>query len=106
MRACFFTGFVLATLVPVFHGVVLHGWKAQDYRVSLYYLLGVLAFNASGAIAYATKFPERFWRRTFDLFGGSHQIMHMAVLCAAIVHLFGLVRDFDHLHGAPLACKP
>jgi adiponectin receptor len=105
MRTCFFAGFVVATLVPVFHGIVVWGWKAQDYRVSLYYLLGVIAFNATGAIAYATKFPERFWRRTFDLFGGSHQIMHVMVLCAAIVHLFGLVRDFDHLHGAPLACK-
>jgi Haemolysin-III related len=52
------------------------------------------------------EFPERFWRRTFDLFGGSHQIMHIMVVGAAVVHFFGLVRDFDHLRGAPLMCKP
>jgi Haemolysin-III related len=98
--------FCLATLVPVTHGIIIHGWRVQYYRVSLYYLLGILAFNATGAIAFATKFPERFWRRTFDLFGGSHQIMHIMVVGAAVVHFFGLVRDFDHLQGAPLVCKP
>lgn len=108
-RACFFAGFVLATLVPVLHGIVLYGWEAQNHRVSLHYLLGVLAFNTTGAIVYATKFSERVWRRTFDLFGGSHQIIHVMVLCAAIVHLVGLVRDFGHAHlslgAGKFACR-
>jgi hypothetical protein len=26
-RAYFFAGFVLATLVPVIHGIVIYGWK-------------------------------------------------------------------------------
>lgn len=86
------------------HGIILHGWDAQNHRVSLNHLVGVLAFNATGALAYGTKFPERVWRRTFDLVGGSHQIMHVAVVCAAVVHLLGLVRDFDRAHGNPLAC--
>lgn len=43
--------------------------------------------------------------RTFDLFGRGHQIMQVAVLGAAMVHLFGMVRHLEHLHRAPLCCN-
>ena len=55
LRASLFGGFALSTLTPVIHGIVLHGWDQQDYRVSLNYLLGTLAFNTAGAVAYAAK---------------------------------------------------
>ena len=55
LRAALFGGFALSTLVPIVHSVILYGWDVQDYRVSLYYLLGTLTCNATGAVAYAAK---------------------------------------------------
>jgi adiponectin receptor len=78
----------------------------SNTTASVYYLLGMLEFDATGAIAYATKFPEQFWRRTFDLFGGSHQIMHIMVdWCGGRTFLWN-VEGFRSFAGAPLVCRP
>lgn len=55
LRASLFGGFALSTLIPVVHGLILHGWEAQSYRASLGHLLGTLLFNTAGATAYACK---------------------------------------------------
>ena len=37
-----------------------------------------------GPLVYALSWPERRHPGTYDLFGGSHQLMHISVLAAAI----------------------
>lgn len=65
---------------------------------------GMLSWHSTKPGSDVLQVPERWFRRRFDIFGNSHQIMHVMVLCAALVHVFGLIRDFDHLHNTPLRC--
>jgi adiponectin receptor len=51
----------------------------------------------AGAIIYATKFPERYFPKTFDIYGASHQIFHMLVLFAAQTHFKASMQMFKSL---------
>lgn len=35
----------------------------------------------------------------FDIWGSSHQIFHVLVVCAAAAHLMGLLKAFDYEHN-------
>lgn len=39
-----------------------------------------------GALLFVARFPERYFPRTFDLLGSSHQIFHVAVIAGAAIH--------------------
>eukprot|EP00310_Coccolithus_braarudii_P022636 CAMPEP_0183338642 /NCGR_PEP_ID=MMETSP0164_2-20130417/5862_1 /TAXON_ID=221442 /ORGANISM="Coccolithus pelagicus ssp braarudi, Strain PLY182g" /LENGTH=301 /DNA_ID=CAMNT_0025508521 /DNA_START=84 /DNA_END=990 /DNA_ORIENTATION=+ len=43
-----------------------------------------MAFYLAGPVVYALGWPERKWPGTFDMFGASHQLMHICVLVAAM----------------------
>lgn len=104
LRALTFGGFALSSLVPVVHAVVKYGWGVQAQRMGLIWVFATLAFNTTGATAYALKFPEAVWPRRFDLFGCSHNILHIAVICAGLTHMVGILQAFDFLHGQGDTC--
>lgn len=81
------------------HGVLLHGYAAQDERMSLshFILLGLLQF-AAGAI-YAARIPERWCPRRFDILGASHQLMHVIVMFGALSYSIGLVEAVGYWHA-------
>lgn len=56
-------------------------------------------FNIAGAVVYVLHFPERWWPGKFDIFGASHQLMHTAIVGAAITLLAGSIVAFDHAHN-------
>jgi adiponectin receptor len=60
------------------------------------YLIELGLFNGTGAAIYAARIPERWYPRRFDIYGSSHQIMHILVICAALSYTIGLVKAFDH----------
>ena len=64
-----------------------------------------LGFNTLGAAAYAIKFPERWFRGKFDIFGASHQWLHIMVIVAGLAHTFGVLQSFDFLHDHPDECR-
>jgi hypothetical protein len=41
------------------------------------------------------QIPERWVPYRFDIFGASHQIFHVAVMVAAVIHFLGLTRAFE-----------
>lgn len=43
-----------------------------------------------------TRFPERLKPGLFDIWGSSHQIFHILVVIATIVHLIGVLTAFDY----------
>lgn len=51
------------------------------------------------------QFPERWFPRRFDLFGASHQVMHVMVLCAALAYTMAVLAAFDYKHGKGALCK-
>ncbi|KAI0023283.1 adiponectin receptor protein 1 [Xylariomycetidae sp. FL0641] len=75
---------------PVVHGWCKFGSDLED-MMSLRSFLGLAFINFTGAAGYAARVPERWFPRTFDLLGQSHNWMHILVLVGALVRLQGLV---------------
>lgn len=49
-----------------------------------------------GALLYATRTPERYFPGRCDFVGQSHQLFHVCVVVAAIVHYLGITYKKKH----------
>ncbi|KAH9887093.1 hemolysin-III channel protein-like protein Izh2 [Xylariomycetidae sp. FL2044] len=105
LRAATFGSLALSTLIPVVHALAAYGYAVQSRRMALQWVLATLIFNSLGAAAYALKFPEKWYPRRFDVFGASHQIMHIMVLFAGVAYVFGVLAAFDFLHDEGDQCR-
>jgi len=94
----------LSTFIPVGHGLAKYGYEVQHERIALKWVLLTLLFNTIGASAYAFKFPEKWYPRRFDIFGASHQLMHIFIGIAAVMYSLAVVGEFDYLHAHPNQC--
>lgn len=74
---------------PVVHGLLRFGSDLQP-MMGLASFLALALINFSGAAVYAARIPERWYPKTFDLLGQSHNWMHVLVLTGALVRLKGL----------------
>ena len=70
------------------------------------WLVGGILYGI-GAIIYALRFPERYFKRTFDIFGSSHNLFHFFILAAALLHIWASIRCFHErqLYPCPEAGK-
>ncbi|KAI9369899.1 hemolysin-III related protein [Aspergillus egyptiacus] len=55
-------------------------------------------FYGAGVGLYAFRIPERFAPGKFDIWGSSHQIFHLAILCAMYTHQTALLQGFTTCH--------
>lgn len=112
-RAGMFAGLGLSALVFTTHGIMLYGLEVQVKRMSLDRMAVMAVLNLIGAYVYAAmvaglaspevpcpilmfaQVPEKWWPEKFDIIGSSHQILHVMVVLAGLVHL----RAFDFLHS-------
>lgn len=107
MRSLMFGLLGLSAFVPVVHGIILNGWELQGQRMAITYFMGLGLLNATGTVIYAARVPEKWYPKTFDIYGSSHQIMHVLVICGALSHAIGLLKAFDYLNtrkSMGLAC--
>ena len=103
-RAAMYAGLGLSAVVFVVHGILLHGWTVQNRRMSVDWM-GVMAlFNLTGAVIYAARLPERLQPLKYDIYGSSHQVLHVAVVLAGLAHMLGLFRAFEYLHTNGSVC--
>ena len=103
-RAAMYAGLGLSAVVFVVHGILLHGWTVQNRRMSVDWMGLMAVFNLVGAVIYAARVPEKLWPLEYDIYGSSHQVLHVAVVLAGLAHMFGLFRAFDYLHTHSSAC--
>ncbi|KAF2761282.1 HlyIII-domain-containing protein [Pseudovirgaria hyperparasitica] len=99
LRAGMFVLTGLTGVIPVVHGVFLHGWPTMETQMALSWVISQGTMYIIGAGIYAARVPERFFPGKFDIWGSSHQIFHCFVVAAAAIHFVGLVKAFDHWHG-------
>ena len=52
----------------------------------------------------AIQVPERYFPYKFDIFGASHQILHFAVIVAAVIHYCGLLNAFSIIRSDIHTC--
>jgi len=103
-RALMFSSLGLSAVVFIAHGLLIYGWEAQRRRMSLNWMALMAALNLIGAATYAGRVPERWYPRKHDIYGSSHQILHILVIFAGLVHMFGLLSAFDYLHTQVTPC--
>ena len=87
-------------LFPTCH--ILYGFPKGPISLPLWGLALMFLFYGLGLIFYLSKIPERWYPGHFDFWCSSHQIWHMFVLGAAVVHFFscvGLYRRYQHMGG-------
>ncbi|KAH9904944.1 hemolysin-III channel protein-like protein Izh2 [Xylariomycetidae sp. FL2044] len=106
VRAVLFGAFGFGSfLAPILQGIMIAGLAEQSRRIGLGWI-GVTALcNGAGVITYAVKFPERYWPRTFDIWGASHQVMHVMVVFAALAYTKALFQAFDFHHQSATQCN-
>ncbi|KAE8146538.1 hemolysin-III related-domain-containing protein [Aspergillus avenaceus] len=98
-RAAMFVGMGLSAVFPVLHGLRMYGIEQMTRQIGLGWLLLQGFLYILGAGIYAARVPERLRPGKFDLWGSSHQVFHVLVVCAAVAHLTGLLRAFDYRHS-------
>lgn len=96
-----YTSLGASTFFPIIHGLFIYGYEEVNRRMSLDYFLGLGVLNFTGAAVYAARIPERWFPRTFDIWGSSHQIMHVLVVLGALTFERGLLKavEFWSYHG-------
>lgn len=89
-RAYAFIATALSGFAPIMHGVFLYGWSQMWVRSGMpYYFLEGLVYGL-GAFFFVTRIPESIWPGKFDIWFASHQIFHVFVVLASLVHLYGV----------------
>ncbi|CAI5737038.1 unnamed protein product [Peronospora destructor] len=94
-RTCIFLALGFFGFVPVTHLVWHFGLFDPHVTVMIGPLLLMGLLYTSGAIIYATKFPERFYPGRFDLWFSSHQLWHICVVAAALVHFANALQQYQ-----------
>ncbi|KAK1255264.1 hypothetical protein MKX08_009259, partial [Trichoderma sp. CBMAI-0020] len=93
-----FVIFGASSFIPLLHGVQRYGLEYMlQYSGIKWYLLE-LTFYGTGVSLYAFRFPERLAPGRFDIWGSSHQLFHVAILCAMITHVAALLQGFTTCH--------
>lgn len=82
-------------LVPVSHLVWRFGLFDPHVTVMIGPLLLMGLLYTLGAVIYATKFPERFYPGRFDVWCSSHQLWHICVVAAALVHFVNALQHYE-----------
>ncbi|XP_067141221.1 adiponectin receptor protein-like [Centruroides vittatus] len=90
LRAGVFMGFGLSGVIPALHYLIAEGWIRAVYQASFGWLCLMGALYIAGAFFYALRIPERFFPGKCDIWFHSHQIFHILVIAAAVVHYHGI----------------
>lgn len=92
IRASVFMSFGLSGLIPGIHWLLTQ--EELDLKESLKYSFGCLILMGvlyiTGALLYALRIPERFFPGKCDVWFHSHQLFHILVIAAAVVHYQGI----------------
>jgi adiponectin receptor len=88
-----FTYFALGftAFLPATHLLILVDEQALYQRTVLASYRNLTVLNSLGGLFYATRIPERFYRKAFDIYGSSHQVMHVMVICGSLLYQTGLL---------------
>ncbi|OZC10564.1 hypothetical protein X798_02313 [Onchocerca flexuosa] len=89
-RAIIFIAMGLSSVVPAFDILINNGLTYLLNEASLFWFILMGFLYITGAVLYATRTPEKCFPGKFDLWLQSHQLFHMFVIAAALVHFYGI----------------
>jgi adiponectin receptor len=103
-RAILYTALGVSTTIPIAHGILIYGWEIQNQRMGFTYVFSTAGLNLIAAVIYSIRFPERWHPIRFDIYGHSHQLLHIIVVLAGLIYLVGLLRAVNFAHSQPGKC--
>lgn len=98
VRATIFVLYGLSGMIPLSCGIYAYGVEQCFDRLQVKWILLEGLFYISGAALYAARIPERYMPGKFDIWGHSHQLFHILVVCGAASHGMGLLQAYHHAH--------
>ncbi|TGO90872.1 hypothetical protein BPOR_0048g00210 [Botrytis porri] len=90
-----------SAFAPIIHAIVYFGWNQVVVGSGMPWYLGEGGFLVLGAMVYSLRIPECYFPGKFDIIGHSHQIFHILVVAASIMHLVGLLKAYEHEYYYP-----
>ena len=96
----FALGFVAC--LPALHLLDIVEGQALYQRTLLASYRNLVVLNSLGGLFYSTRIPERFYQKIFDIYGSSHQVMHVMVVCGALLYQTGLLTALQHWRNVKL----
>lgn len=90
VRAGLFIALGLTGVIPAVHFVTADGLYVAFGECGLGWLILMAVLYISGALLYAFRIPEKIYPGRFDIWFQSHQIFHIFVVAAALVHYRGI----------------
>ncbi|KAH3903311.1 PAQR-type receptor SCDLUD_000936 [Saccharomycodes ludwigii] len=97
-RAGMFVVFGLSALLPIICGTIYYGIRQTWIRIQVKWVLLGGVFYIIGAFIYGIRFPEKNLPGSFDIWGHSHQIFHVLVVCGTLAHLKALLGAYENAH--------
>ena len=95
LRGTLFLSLGISTAIPILHltffGNYVKGFEKLPHLQYWYY--GGVSY-VFGGLMYVLRIPERYYIGKFDLFGASHQILHIFVDVGFILHYLGAIDSF------------
>jgi predicted membrane channel-forming protein YqfA (hemolysin III family) len=105
------------------HGIISYGFSARRKRIAVNWMAWMILLNSLGPVFYALKvseviltsfamfdayqgykFSEKTFLRRFDMVGSGHQIFHILISVAAVVHYDGSIGAFHEVRGSEHSC--
>lgn len=99
LRGGVFSLLALSAMLPIFHGVAVHGWQDACYRFGAQWFLAEGLLLLLGVGTFVGRVPERLSPGTFDIWGHSHQIFHTCAVVGTACHLMALSAGFGYQHS-------
>ncbi|OQR87562.1 adiponectin receptor protein [Achlya hypogyna] len=95
VRSAVFLSMGFFGVVPIVHLVYEFGLMDPHVQIMLKPLMLMAALYVLGAAIYGSRFPERFYPGHFDVWFSSHQLWHICVVLAALVHYMNAMQHYE-----------
>ncbi|OQS03285.1 adiponectin receptor protein [Thraustotheca clavata] len=95
VRSAVFLSMGFFGVVPISHLIYEFGIMDAHVQIMLKPLLLMGALYVLGAVIYGTRFPERLYPGYFDVWFSSHQLWHICVVLAALVHYANAMQHYE-----------
>ncbi|KAF7513813.1 hypothetical protein GJ744_007864 [Endocarpon pusillum] len=96
LRVTAFVTLALSCFIPLAHGLIIYGWNRMWLASGMPYYLAEGGILVLSAFFYGTRWPESIRPGRFDIWGCSHNIFHVLVVLATVVHLVGIWNAFAY----------
>lgn len=90
-RYIVFVAFGLYGVVPGVHIYLRDGYALASHAYAMWGILSMASLYIGGGALYAMRIPECFWPGKFDVWASSHQLFHVCVVMASLVHYNALL---------------